>query len=212
MAEPFDQDDYWIRRHRTLRGDPRSVGNVARTVEQNRAGDDALRRRIALALHELGLGGSVLDLGCGIGRAAPSFCDAGYAYLGLDVSPEAIVDARAHEPRGRYMVGSALHVVWGGPFDVIAALYVLVHFVDDRDWRTLLARIAASLRPGGALLIADQFPPHASALARHARHRSLAQYATEFAQLGLRFDAGFNARLASALRGPVDLHLARKLD
>ena len=35
----FDQSKYWIERHDAYRGDPRSVGNMAASVEENARGE-----------------------------------------------------------------------------------------------------------------------------------------------------------------------------
>lgn len=201
----FDQDAYWIARHQKYRGDPRSVGNIGKTIAQAEAGDQSIRRAVAAALKLLNAKGSVFDIGCGYGRLAPVFCDAKLDYLGLDVSHDAIEAARSFEPRGRYIQGSALTADWSGPFDVIAACYVLVHFVDDRDWANLLQRMVAALRTDGCLLIADEFPETERSPSPHVRQRPLAAYASALAKMGMTLDMEFHNRL----RGANHIHLAR---
>ena len=34
-TDDFDQETYWIKRHKRLSGDPRSVGNLGKSLEQN---------------------------------------------------------------------------------------------------------------------------------------------------------------------------------
>lgn len=215
MTGAFDQDAYWIARHRQLRDDPRAVGNHLRAPEERARADEVFRLRLAQAVQAAGPAGSVLDIGCGNGRAATVFCDARCDYLGLDVSPEAILIAREREPRGRYIAGSALAVDWGGPFDLVAALYVIVHFVDEARLHALLARVRSALVPGGKFLIAEDFSGRATKPAAHVRPRTLNEVRDALAMNGLDLDAAFPARMAR-LAGLGDLHpdfaLARRRD
>ncbi len=210
MPGRFDQDGYWIARHDRLGADPRSVGNAGKSLAENLAGEDRLRAMLATALRLLPASGRALDIGCGNGRLSPVFCDAGLDYTGLDVSPRATAAAAVREPRGRFITGSALAADWGGGFDLVAVIYVFVHFVDDADWRRLLGRIAASLRPGGLLLFADQFPACAARPAAHVRERPLSAYAAEFPRIGLVPDDEFPRRMAAEGHDRAPFALARR--
>lgn len=198
MTDPFDQDAYWIARHRRLGPDPRAVGNMARSAEENLAGERQLAAGLSAALSAIGATGRVLDIGCGHGRLSSVFCDAGLDYTGLDVSPDAVAAARMREPRGQFITGSALSTDWNGPFDLVAVIYVLVHFVDDGQWLAMLERIAGALRPGGGLLIADDFPPCPERRGQHVAIRTLDQYRSAFQSRGLALDETFPAQPAEA--------------
>ena len=210
VPSDFNQEDYWVHRHRRLQGDPRSVGNLGLTIEENLAGEKKLRNALEISLKRLGVHGTVLDVGCGYGRLAPVFCGADLTYTGIDVSPDAIESARLFEPKGRYLVGSALVCDWGGPFDVIAAMYVLAHFVDDQDWSDLLRRISTSLRSGGYMIFADNLDAVEKTPALHVKNRSLSDYAGAFSRLSMRIDTEFNERLASELGGRTHIHIVHK--
>ena len=214
MTSDFDQNAYWIDRHEDLKGDPRSVGNLADTVAANRIGESRLMAATTWAARDLKPYSNVLDIGCGYGRVAPCFCEAGYAYTGLDVAPAAIDAARNREPRGRYFLGSAQEFESRRKFNLICAFYVFVHFVDDQDWQALIHRIADLLNIGGALLIADHFPEVEARPDPHVVHRPLSHYVKELKRHGLARDGDFQQRYQAAwqLYGtPPPFELFRKL-
>jgi SAM-dependent methyltransferase len=209
----FNQNDYWIQRHRRLKNDPRSVGNLGKTLEQNIADEKWMQYWIRCAAQTLKPYASVLDIGCGYGRVASMFCEEGYAYTGIDVSDVAIKAARKNEPRGSYMVGSSMDAGFARHFDLVCVLYVFVHFVSDVQWRQLILKLADTLVSGGGLLFADNFPEEQSRPAPHVALRPLFLYEQVFATCGMKFDPSFRTRLAAAL-GPDSMlppvYLARK--
>jgi SAM-dependent methyltransferase len=172
----FDQAQYWIDRHQQLAGDPRSVGNLARSLDEN---VDVERRftRAAQVLAELVDGPkSILDLGCGYGRAAGPFLAAGYDYHGVDVSPAAIAQARERHPEGRFEVADLRTWSSDRRFGIVAALYVLVHFVADDEWRQTLDRATQWVEPSGVLVLAENFATTESETVAHARPRPRSEY------------------------------------
>src|SRR5690606_8425781 len=98
----FDQVLYWQMRHRAMRGDPRSVGNRGHSPDEAEKSEAKFLGQLSSVLKALPARGRVLDLGCGYGRAATTFINAGFPYLGVDVSPEAIEEARRRVPGGRF--------------------------------------------------------------------------------------------------------------
>jgi len=200
MNDEFDQNAYWIERHENFRGDPRSVGNMGRSVEENLKGENRLISAVELAAKDIKPLGSVLDVGCGYGRVASCFCNAGIDYTGIDVAPAAIQAARSREPRGHFILGSALEIGIEKKFDLICVLYVFVHFVDEEDWLALVRRLCGLLNPEGSLLVADQFPEIERRPNRHVCQRPLSRYETVLKTSGLRRDDAFKKRFASAWR------------
>jgi SAM-dependent methyltransferase len=151
-------------------------GQAARTylMEANEAEHArliALARRQADQVREMcaragvGAGARVIDVGCGPVGALLELADiAGPrgTVVGLDSSPEAVAAARALLA-GRGL--GRLRVVHGdinsmepsvattdGPFDAAHLRFVLVHQADPA---ATLRRVAALLRPGGRVLVAD---------------------------------------------------------
>ena len=198
-SDDFDQNQYWIDRHRRLKGDPRSVGNLSNSLEHNKSAERRIQQWVACAAQELKPYQSVLDVGCGYGRTARAFCEEGYAYTGIDVSSVALDAARENEPRGHYLLGSALDTDFGRKFDLICVLYVFVHFVDDDDWLMLISTLAETLNPGGGLLFADRFPEERVRSVPHVSERPLALYEEAFESCHLKLDMSFRQGLAAAL-------------
>ncbi len=101
-------------------------------------------------------GGPVLDLGCGAGVPATAWLAARFTVTGVDISARQIELARQRLPGARL-----LHADLAGPdlarllpaasFDAIIALYALIH-IPRSEHPTVLGRIHAWLRPGGAFL------------------------------------------------------------
>jgi ubiquinone/menaquinone biosynthesis C-methylase UbiE len=102
----------------------------------------------------------VLDVGCGTGyllrRLASLFPGAG-TLDGVDAAPGMIQVARSAgtDPRLRFTVGTAEHLPYDdGRFDLVVSTTSFDHW---RDQRAGLAECARVLRPGGQLVLCDQF-------------------------------------------------------
>ncbi len=215
MPNGFNQSEYWIDRHKRLVGDPRSVGHLGASIEQNHAGEAALMRTVAEAAVLLQPARTVLDVGCGYGRVAKCFTDNGYDYLGVDISPEAVRQARErNDAAARFVVGNLATWDTHDRFDLVTIFYVLVHFVDENSWRSLLERALSWVAPGGALLLADHFPSERQAPVVHVVSRPFATYEAVFATQGFVVDDDFAGRLIgmSAPTSPAKhFRLARRL-
>jgi SAM-dependent methyltransferase len=77
----------------------------------------------------VGPGTTLLDLGCGSGLFARAAADRGARVTGVDPDPAAVAAAAAEVPEGSFAVGTAEHPP-AGPFDVVAAVQLLMHVVD----------------------------------------------------------------------------------
>lgn len=214
MPKQFNQSDYWKERHRKLAGDPRSVGNLGRSLEENRASEERLKAVVDRAAALLSPAGSILDVGCGYGRVADCFTARGYSYLGVDVSEDAVQGAKRQHPDAEFMAADLADWDTERRFGVVMGLYVFVHFVDDSGWLSLLRRAMSWVEPGGALLIADQFPAERQIPGPHVVARPLAAYVPVLSSGGFELDPQFRQRLIG--RGEDELpnarafHLARR--
>jgi SAM-dependent methyltransferase len=92
----------------------------------------------------VGPGSSVLDLGCGTGLFARAAADRGACVTGIDIDPVAVALAAADVPEGTFAVRTAQDPPLG-PFDVVAAVQLLMHVADP------VAVLAAAARAGAVV-------------------------------------------------------------
>ncbi len=108
--------------------------------------EDALRR----LAKRVGIGGHVLEVGSGPGRDADFLETLGITVRRTDAT-QRFLELQAE--RGKK--GELLNIITddlGGPYDAVLALCVLFHIPRDQIDQ-VLAKIARSLRPGGAFLV-----------------------------------------------------------
>lgn len=92
--------------------------------------------------------GRILDAGCGSGRDAKAFAEAGYAVCAFDASEGMVELAREHTGLDIQLLQFA-DMAWQADFDGIWASASLLH-VARADLPGVFARFAAALRSGGA--------------------------------------------------------------
>jgi SAM-dependent methyltransferase len=92
----------------------------------------------------VGRGTTLLDLGCGAGLFARAAADRGARVTGIDPDPGVVAQAAAEVPEGSFAVGTAEHPP-SGPFDVVAAVQLLMHVADP------VAVLAAAGRTGAVV-------------------------------------------------------------
>jgi len=111
------------------------------------ARDQATLKRLATLA---GAGGQVLEVGSGPGRDADFLEDLGVHVRRTDATRR-FLELQAE--RGKH--GDLLNIITddlGGPYDAVVALCVLIH-IPRVEIDQVLAKIATSLRPGGAFLV-----------------------------------------------------------
>lgn len=211
--KPFDQADYWIERHKKLHGDPRSVGNIGKSIEENLKGEEILKRSVSVLAKLLKPSRhSVLDLGCGYGRTAKEFLQQGFEYTGIDVSPDAIKQAQQDNPEGTFLVMDLNKWEPTTCFDVVCAFYILVHFVDDDKWSTFLDRALRSVDVDGFFVFADEFPHERTTAGSHVVTRPLSDYSAHLSRRGFQFDTDLKATFVREYqsRASEQFHFARR--
>jgi SAM-dependent methyltransferase len=77
----------------------------------------------------VGAGSTLLDLGCGEGLLARAAADRGAVVTGVDTDADAVALAAAEVPEGTFVVRNAQDPP-AGPFDVVAAVQLLMHVAD----------------------------------------------------------------------------------
>ncbi|MDA2990372.1 MAG: class I SAM-dependent methyltransferase [Actinomycetota bacterium] len=118
-------------------------------------------------------GTRALDLGCGEGADAIWLAEHGWTVTAVDISDTALARARAAAvdrglaDRIDFQQHELTSSFPDGPFDLVSAQFL--HSTLEMDRSAILRRAAASLAPGGTLLIVDHAaaPPWASKLHHH---------------------------------------------
>jgi len=105
--------------------------------------------------HRLSPGSRVLDLGCGSGRHSRYLASRGFDVTGLDLSAESLRQARLHEgPTIRFVRQDMRLPFRSCPFDHVVNLFTSFgYFEDPADHLSVVGNIAASLKPGGTLVL-----------------------------------------------------------
>lgn len=152
---------YWEDRHRA-HGRFESVGYAGAGEAYNawlyRVRRRLFRRHVAPLV---GAGDSVLDVASGTGFYLERWREAGIRELrGSDVSPTAVKNLRASFPDlpiHQFDVAGAIEELPQPPADVVSAFDLLYHLIDDAAYRLALANLGRLTRPGGLLVISENF-------------------------------------------------------
>ena len=157
----FDPQEYWTKLHREA--SLRSVGQSALPAELNAWLYRIGRRNVAAFLRAHGLqsltGASVLDVGSGTGFWIDMWWEMDASTVdGVDFVPAAVERLRERFPGSTFTVGDVAEpgvLPAEGRYDFVAVLNVLLHVVDDDRFAAAAANIAATVRPGGRLFLAE---------------------------------------------------------
>lgn len=91
----------------------------------------------------------ILDLGCGTGTLTHELALRGHTAIGIDGSAAMVEKAKTLYPNLDFQVMDGCAMTWESRFDVVFSNAVF-HWIPRQE--TLLGRIHAALKPGGALL------------------------------------------------------------
>lgn len=238
--------DYWDQRGRDFGGRGaglRAVCSYGMPSFYN--GYIHLTQQLALAPHlRVAPGTEVLDLGCGIGRWSRRLAKRGAHVIGVDLAPSMIEEARRRTERAslgdriEYRVGDLRTLSLHRLFDLVLAVTVLQHILDDAGFARAAANVARHLAPRGRAVLLEAAPTRSNDACNTAvfRARTEEQYVAAFRAAGLRVagvtgvdPAPFKTRVlpryrtmhplaaktvmfgATALSLPVDALLGRRL-
>lgn len=134
-------------------------------------------------------GTRVLDVGSGTGHYVREWLRAGVTDVtGSDLTDVAVSRLSSEFPQVRFRrmdIGGAALPPDLGDFDVVTAMDVLFHIVDDAAYDRALRNVASLLRPGGHFVLSENFLRHGREGISHIVSRSKAEI-----ERGLQ-DAGF---------------------
>ncbi len=205
-AESFDAHAYWS--GRLVEGRPmEAVGT--RPFGENyqrylyRLKEAAIRRVLRMAdrrrprgagaalLH----GAHVLNVGCGWGYFEPVFDRLGAASVtGIDFVDAVVERLRRQRPRYEYLAADITDplpdALSGRTFDVVSAIDVLYHVVDDARFQVAVENLCQLCRPDGGLLIWVDAPRRSyDPRHPHCRYRRWNDYDAVFERFGVSLHA-----------------------
>jgi 2-polyprenyl-3-methyl-5-hydroxy-6-metoxy-1,4-benzoquinol methylase len=162
MSQPFDAKSYWESRLQQ-RFDLRGVGDIGLPESYNRLLYRVRRHAFRRVLRALPLQAGrfdALDIGSGTGFYVEQLLRKGPRTLTASDLTEAAVDQLS----GRYSTAKFVRCDIGGPlppalidrqFDIVSAMDMLFHIVDDERYETAFANFAALVKPSGWLIFSD---------------------------------------------------------
>ncbi|NDL59502.1 class I SAM-dependent methyltransferase [Phytoactinopolyspora mesophila] len=120
------------------------VGSIEHAADQDREYVLAWAR---------GVGGHIIDVGCGPGQWTNYLRERGVDVEGVDPVPEFIDDARRRYPDAAYRIGHADRLdVEDASLGGVLSWYSLIH-TDPDEIDALLTEFARAIRPGGGLAV-----------------------------------------------------------
>lgn len=137
--------------------DPRHI-HPTREHESEQAYWESGRAQAELVLELVGVGGTVLDFGCGDGRIAIPMSKLGLVVYAVDAAPEMLQRVEAQTVGDNPIItvlsdGTTDLAKLIGPVDAVNARAVFIHHA-HADVAAMVYNLAACIKPGG-YLIAD---------------------------------------------------------
>jgi len=153
---------------------------------------EAALRRALRGERRMLSGASVLNVGCGWGYFEPVFASWGARQvMGVDFVPESVASLRESRPEFEYAWADISQQISGElanrQFDVVSAIDMLYHIVDDAAFDQAVQNLCTLCRPNGGLLIWTDAPNRSHDPNHpHCRYRPWSAYERIFAAYGVR--------------------------
>lgn len=93
-------------------------------------------------------GGTVLDVGCGVGSAVRTLADRGFQASGIELSPRMAAYAQARNPSASILVGDFLRTEFRQSFDGVLA-FAFIHLFPKRAVNGIFRKMHSVLAPNG---------------------------------------------------------------
>lgn len=198
-AAVLGAEDYWearARRYARIGAGLSAVCSYGMPWFYNRAID--LCQRLALRPWLAGVEGkAVLDVGCGVGRWSLELARRGARVTGIDLAPSMLEEARRRGRAGgvaercTFQHEDVTRFDLGRTFDLVLAVTVLQHVMDDRSLAAAAASLSRHVARGGALVLMEVAPSIRQSACDSSifRARTLEDYLELFEGCGLRLRA-----------------------
>jgi SAM-dependent methyltransferase len=210
-AEPrtsFDADSYWEDMHRLNVGFA-AVGFGVLGTQFNTWMYRVRRRVLRRAVRRAGIevtGASVLDVGTGTGFYVREWQRLGAAEVtGIDVSAAAVSRLRGEIREARFLeadVADPIPDLLADGFDIVSAFDVLFHIVDDERFGRAIENLGRLTRPGGHLLLSENFLRGSTLRHRHQVSRTQDEIDRALTSAG--FETVLRLPMFVLLNSPVD--------
>lgn len=177
----LDTKKFWeerLKKDISLRG----TGHRAFDLKYNswlyKAQEDTLK--LLLSNHNISISGwNVLDVGSGNGFYIEQFIQEGAAHIhGIDISESSVTFLRKTFPSVDFslldITSPQLNKI--GEFDLVSAISVLFHIVDDDKFTFALQNIVNQVKPGGLIILSDSFSKFTIPLGSHVKFRDISVY------------------------------------
>jgi SAM-dependent methyltransferase len=177
----FDAETYWEERL-SGRSNLRGTGHRQFSVAYNEVIYRLAAERLHSALVEAGVdlaGSNVLDVGAGFGYFVRRYLEWGASSVtGVDITQTSVQFLRQAFPHLVFLKSdiSAPAPSIPGSYDLVSAISVIFHIVDDRRFDQALENMCIRVNPGGHLVVVDSFASLVLPSARHARLRGFRCY------------------------------------
>jgi SAM-dependent methyltransferase len=177
----FDPAIYWENR---LRANPNLVGTGHRRFSEayNQAMYQIAADRIHRAITTAGIdltGSRVLDIGPGFGYFVQRYFDWGCSHLtGWDITQTSIDHLSRTYTNGTFakLDISDPDIPVTADYDLVSAISVVYHIVDENRFKTALSNMCKQVKPGGYMLVVDAFQRPRLPDSQHVRMRNMAHY------------------------------------
>ncbi len=187
----LDWRSYWENRLQ-LRPDVGGTGHRAFSMQYNEYMYLVATENMQLALQEAQVavqGQRILDVGAGLGYFVNRFLEWGAASVtGVDITEFGVQQLRQRFPHQTFYradISDPDCSVPGG-FDLVSAISMLFHIVEEPKFDQAIQNICDRVLPGGHLLLVDTFYKPFTISARHANPRPLSRYVPSLEKNGCR--------------------------
>lgn len=183
----YDPGEYWethLRRRPGLLG----TGHRQFSLPYNEMMYQIATERLRAALEATGIdlnGQAILDVGAGFGYFIRRFEAWGAGSItGIELTKVGVRELCGAFPQHTFIQAdiSTPDLALPQRFDLVSAISMIFHIVDEARFRQALHNLCTHVKPGGCLLVVDAFRPTGLPTAAHARLRGLAAYTPILAQ------------------------------